>query len=63
MRSLQLVLHNHRDFEDELVAVTWTPSNELDLVWWADVHHLLQGVSLEVPHPDLLLWSDVLDQG
>ena len=32
-RSLQLVLRDHGDFKDESVAVTWTPSNELDLLW------------------------------
>ena len=62
MRSLQLVFHGHWDFEDESVAVTWTLLNELDLLWWSGVHHLLQGVSSEIPHPDLLFWSDVSDQ-
>ena len=63
MRSLQLVVHNHWNFEDETVVVTWNPSNELDLLWRSDVHHLFRGVSLETPHPDLLFWSNVLDQG
>ena len=56
------MLRDHWDFEDESVAVTWTPSNELDFLWWSDVHHLFQGVSLEIPHPDLLFWSDTSDQ-
>ena len=61
MRSLQLELHNQWDFEDESVVISWTASNESDLLWWSDVNHLLQGVSLEVPHPDLLFWSDTSD--
>ena len=35
--------------------------DELDLLWWSDPNHLLQGISLEVQHPDLLFWSDALD--
>ena len=63
MRSLQLELLRQWDFEDESVMVSWTPSNESDLLWWSDPNHLLQGVSMEVQHPDLLFWSDDSDLG
>ena len=63
MRLLQLKLRCQWDFEDESVVISWTPSNESDLLWWSDPNHLLQGVSLEVQHPDLLLWFDASDLG
>ena len=63
MRSLQLKLLRQWDFEDESVVISWTPSNESDLLWWSDPNHLLQGVSLEVQHPGLLFWSDASDLG
>ena len=63
MWSLQLVLCNQWDFKDESIEISWTPSNELDLLWWSDINHFLQGVSLEVPYPNLLFWSDALDHG
>ena len=63
MRSLQLVLQRRCDFVDESVVVPWTPEIELDLFWWYDTGCLLQGISLEVQHPDLLFWSDASDQG
>ena len=63
MRSLQLELHCQWDFVDKSMVVPWTPEVELDLLWWFDPNHLLQGVSLEVQHPDLLFWSDASDRG
>ena len=63
MRSLQLVLRDHWDFEDESVIVRWTPSNESDLLWWSDLYNILTGVSLEPLQPDLLFWSDASDRG
>ena len=63
MRSLQLVLRDHWDFKYESVTVSWTPSIESVLDWWSDVRHLLVGVSLDSPQPDLLFWSDASDQG
>ena len=63
MRSLQLELRRQWDFVDESVVLPWTPEIELDVLWWYDTDHLLQGVSLEVQHPDLRLWSNALDQG
>ena len=56
MRSLQLELRRRLDFLDESVVLSWTPEIERDLEWWYDTDHLLQ-------HPDLLFWSDALDQG
>ena len=44
------------------MVVPWTPKVESDLLWWFDTDHLLQGVSLEVQHPDLLFWPDALDR-
>ena len=63
MRSLQLELYRQWDFKAESVMIcwSWTPSNKLDLLWWSDPNHLLQGVSLEVQHPNLLFWSDASD--
>ena len=63
MRSLQLELRRLWDFLDESVVLSWTPEIARVLEWWYDTDHLLQGVSLEVQHPDLLFWSDSLDQG
>ena len=63
MRSLQLVLRSNWDFVDESVEVEWPPSNLENLLWWSDLSHHLQGVSLEGDYPDFLFWSDVLDQG
>ena len=63
MWSLQLVLCSCWDFVDESVEVEWSPSNQEDLLWWSDLSNLLQGVSLEEVHPDLLFWLDASDQG
>ena len=63
MHSLELELHCRWDFVDKAVVLPWTPEIELDLLWWYDTDHLLQGVSLEVQHPDLLFWSDASDHG
>ena len=62
MRSLQLELRHQWDFEDDSVVI-WTPSNELEFLWWSNTNHLLQGVSLEVQYPDLLFWSDASNDG
>ena len=62
MHSFQLELWRRWDFVDESVVVPWTPKIELDLLWWYNTDHLLQGVSLEVQHPDLLFWSDALNR-
>ena len=63
MRSLQLELRRRWDFVDESVVVSWTPKIELDLWWWYDTNHPIQGVSFKVQHPALLFWSDASDQG
>ena len=63
MRSLQLELRRCWDFLDESLVLSWTPEIEEDLAWWCDTDHLLQGVSFEVQHLDLLFWSDASDQG
>ena len=63
MRSLQLELRRQWDFTDKSVVVPWTPEIESDLMWWFDTDHLLQIVSLEVQHPDLLFWFNASDQG
>ena len=61
MWSLQLVLQDQWDFEDESVTVSWTSSIKSDLNWWFDVYDLA-GVSLVSLQPDLF-WSDASDQG
>ena len=63
MRSLQLQLRQHWDFVDEDVLVPWNSQIRSDLHWWSDARHLLSGVSLLIPQPDLLFWSDASDQG
>ena len=63
MQSLQLELRRRWDFLDESVVLSWTPKIEEDFVWWCDMDHLLQDVSLEVQHPVLLFWSNASDQG
>ena len=47
---------------DESVVISWTPLIESDLNWWLDEHHLLAGIFLVSPQPDLLFWSDASDQ-
>ena len=54
MRSLQLQHRQHWDFVDEDVLVPWNSQIQSDLGWWSDAWHLLSGVSLLIPQPDLL---------
>ena len=63
MRSLQLTLRNNWDFVDESVLVRWDASSLEDLRWWSDRGRLERGVSMLVPVPDQMFWSNASDQG
>ena len=40
-----------QSFQLELLVISWIPLNKSDLLWWSDISHHLQVVSLEVLHP------------
>ena len=63
MRSLQLRLNVAGPQTSEDVFVSWDDSCLLDLRWWSVVAHLEVGVPLDLPHPDLLLFTDASDSG
>ena len=43
--------------------VSWDDSCWRDLRWWSDPSHLVVGVDLALPHPELLLFTDASDTG
>ena len=47
--------------DDELVS--WDDSCLQDLQWWCVAAHLEVGVPLDLPHPDLILYTDASDTG
>ena len=63
MRSLQhrllVASPQLRDYE----LVSWDDSCLQDLQWWSVAAHLEVGVPLDLPHPDLILYTDALDSG
>ena len=63
MRSLQLVLRSKWDFVDESILIPWDSLCHSDLRWWSDRSRLEEGVSMSVPIPDQMFWSDASDQG
>ena len=63
MRALQLRLNACWDHVLEGVVVSWTDDCLPDLLWWSDGSHLRGGLSLEVPIPDLHLYTDASDSG
>ena len=63
MRLLQLCLKNQWDFLDDQFQVSWSPLCREDLLWWALVAQLREGVSLSLPAPDVSFFSDASDVG
>ena len=63
MRSLQIILRKSWDFHHEAQKITYGTSCLGDLQWWSDASNLTPGVPLEVPHPDIHLYTDASDQG
>ena len=63
MRSLQhrLLISGPHLQEDELIS--WDDSCLQDLRWWSVAAHLEVGVPLDLPHPDLILYTDASDTG
>ena len=59
MRLLQLCLKDQWDFLDDQFQVSWSPLCREDLLWWARVAQLREGVSLSLPAPDISFFSDV----
>ena len=63
MRLLQLCLKDQWDFLDDQFQVSWSPLCREDLLWWAQVTQLREGVSLSLPAPDVSFFSDASDVG
>ena len=63
MRALQLALKRGWNFVDDSFLVPWDAPSRDDLLWWCAEGHLEEGVSLAVPSPDHMFWSDASDQG
>ena len=63
MRLLQLCLKDQWDFLDDQFQVSWSPLCREDLLWWARVAQLHEGVSLSLPAPDVSFFSDASDVG
>ena len=63
MRLLQLRLKDQWDFLDDQFQVSWSPLCREDLLWWARVAQLREGVSLSLPAPDVSIFSDASDVG
>ena len=63
MRSLQLRLLIAGPLPSEDVLISWDDSCLQDLRWWSEAAHLELGVPLDLPHPDLILYTDASDSG
>ena len=63
MRLLQLCLKDQWDFLDDQFQVSWSPLCREDLLWWARVAQLHEGVSLSLPAPDVSFFLDASDVG
>ena len=63
MRSLQHRLQVSCHQESPTEPVSWDDSCPKDLLWWSDPSHLVVGVDLALPHPELLLFTDASDAG
>ena len=61
MRSLQRRLLVCRPLDSPTTPVSWDDSCRKDLRWWSDPSHLVVGVDLSLPHPELMLFTDVSD--
>ena len=63
MRSLQLRLNAAGRLLPNSTSVAWDDSCLADLRWWSDESHLLVGLSLDLPQPNLSLHTDASDSG
>ena len=63
MRSLQLRLNAAGRLLPNSAAVSWDDSCLEDLRWWSEESHLLVGLPLGLPRPDLSLFTDASDSG
>ena len=63
MRLLQLCLKDQWDFLDDQFQVSWSPLCREDLLWWARVAQLREGVSFALPVPEVSFLSDASDVG
>ena len=62
MRLLQLCLKDQWDFLDDQFQVSWSPLCREDLLWWARVAQLREGVSLSLPAPDISFWRALVGE-
>ena len=63
MRSLQLCLNVAGPQPSDLAQISWDDSCHRDLLWWSDTSHLVVGVSLDLPQPCLVLFTDASNSG
>ena len=63
MRALQHRLQVSRPRESPTEPVSWDDSCRRDLRWWSNPSHLVVGVDLALPHPELILFTDASDAG
>ena len=63
MCALHHRLQVSRPQESPTEPVSWDDSCRRDLRWWSDPSHLVIGVDLALPHPELLLFTDASDAG
>ena len=63
MRSLQLRLNTSGHLLPDSALVSWDESCRADLRWWSEESHLLVGLPLGRPHPELALYTNASDSG
>ena len=63
MWSLQRRLLVCHPVDSPTASVSWDDSCRKDLQWWSDPSHLVGGVDLSLPHPELLLYTDASGSG
>ena len=63
MRSLQPHLNASGRLLPDSALVSWDESCCADLRWWSEEPHLLIGLPLGLPHPELSLYTDASDTG
>ena len=63
MWSLQNHLLLSRPLDSPTSSVSWDDSCWRDLQWWSDPSHLVVGVDLSLPQPELMLYTDASDSG
>ena len=61
MRSLQLRLNASGRLLPDSASLSWDESCRADLRWWSVESHLLVGLPLGLPYPDLALYIDASD--